>query len=101
MTQIKYASRISGVLLALVLLLVPFAAKVHAATTLLPNGEQCFQSSAGPVAGGSIYFYQPGTNIFKQTWQDANQSVLNSQPVSLDANGRTVDRTRILSRGSQ
>lgn len=39
------------------------------------------------LAGGSVGFYIPNTLSIKQTWQDAGQSVQNTNPVTLDANG--------------
>jgi hypothetical protein len=39
------------------------------------------------LAGGSVFMYVPATNTFKQTWQNAQQTVLNQNPVTLDQNG--------------
>lgn len=39
------------------------------------------------LAGGTVGFYIPSTLSIKQTWQDAGQTTLNSNPVPLDANG--------------
>ncbi len=39
------------------------------------------------LAGGSVGFYIPNTLTYKQTWQDAGESILNQNPVTLDANG--------------
>ena len=53
-------------LLAAALLLV-FSLPAVAAT-LLPNGKQLFTDSNGaPLAGGSVYFYIPGTSTPKDT----------------------------------
>lgn len=61
------------------------------AATLLPNGEQQFFDSSGqPLAAGKVYMYQPGTTITKQTWQDAAQFILNTNPITLDAGGRAI-----------
>jgi microcystin-dependent protein len=61
------------------------------AATLLPNGKQQFLSSNGaPLAGGTIQFYIPGTTTPKDTWQDAGQTILNTNPVVLDAAGRAT-----------
>lgn len=62
----------------------------HAATTLLPNGEQCFQTANGPVASGSVNMYAPGTTTPKTTWQNSTQTVANNQPIQLDANGCAI-----------
>ncbi len=59
--------------------------------TLLPNGEQQFCDANGkPYAGGKVYFYIPNTTTFKNTWQDAGQTTLNTNPVVLDGAGRAV-----------
>jgi hypothetical protein len=59
--------------------------------TLLPNAKQQFIDSNGkPLAGGSVYFYIPNTTTFKNTWQDAGQTILNTNPVVLDASGQAV-----------
>lgn len=60
-------------------------------TSQLANGEQQFLDSNGdPLASGSVYFYIPTTTTFKNTWQDINQTVLNANPVVLDAAGRAI-----------
>lgn len=59
--------------------------------TLLPNAETQFLDANGkPLAGGSVYFYIPNTTTFKQTWQDADQTILNTNPVILDGAGRAI-----------
>lgn len=42
------------------------------------------------LAGGTVGFYIPNTSSVKQTWRDAGQTTLNSNPVSLDANGCAI-----------
>lgn len=42
------------------------------------------------LAGGSVGFYIPNTLTTKQTWQDSGETVLNQNPVPLDANGCAV-----------
>lgn len=39
------------------------------------------------LAGGTVTFYIPNTTTFKQTWKNAAQTVLNTNPVPLDQNG--------------
>lgn len=59
--------------------------------TLLPPGEIQFSDANGkPFAGGKIYMYVPNTTIFKSTWKDANQTILNTNPIVLDAAGRAI-----------
>lgn len=42
------------------------------------------------LAGGSVYFYIPGTSTFKQTWANAGQTILNTNPVTLNQNGCAI-----------
>lgn len=59
--------------------------------TLLPNAKQTFTGPGGtPLSGGSVYFYIPNTTTPKNTWQDGAQTILNTNPVVLDANGQAV-----------
>ena len=59
--------------------------------TLLPNAKQQFLDTNGrPLAGGQVYFYIPNTSTLKNTWQDAGQITLNTNPVVLDANGQAI-----------
>lgn len=61
------------------------------AATLLPPGEQTFFDDNGdPLSLGKVYFYIPSTLTPKDTWQDAGQSILNTNPVTLDAAGRAI-----------
>jgi len=55
---------------------------------LLQNGKQAFTDANGrPLAGGRVYFYVPATSTPKDTWQDAAQTILNTNPIILDARG--------------
>lgn len=59
--------------------------------TLLPNAEQVFLDNNGvPLALGTITFYVPNTSTLKNTWQDAAQTILNTNPIMLDAAGRAI-----------
>jgi hypothetical protein len=59
--------------------------------TLLPNAVQTFTGPNGtPLSGGSVYFYIPGTTTPKNTWQDPAQTILNTNPVVLNANGQAI-----------
>lgn len=61
------------------------------AASLLPNGKQQFVDGNGkPFAGGTVQFYIPNTTTPKSTWQDQNQTILNTNPVVLDGDGRAV-----------
>jgi hypothetical protein len=42
------------------------------------------------LAGGSVYFYIPNTSTFKQTWANAGQTILNTNPVTLNQNGCAI-----------
>lgn len=57
--------------------------------TILPPAWTVFLDANGaPLVGGSVGFYvPPNTSTPKTTWQDATQSVANTNPVILDNNG--------------
>lgn len=79
-------NRILAALLALALACTPVAA-----ATLLPPGKVTFTDANGkPLSGGTVAFYLPNTTTPKQTWQDAGQTVLNTNPVRLDSAGRAT-----------
>jgi hypothetical protein len=60
-----------------------------AQTLILPPAQQQFADSNGkPLAGGSVFFYIPGTSTPKTTWQDINATVPNTNPVILNSAGR-------------
>lgn len=42
------------------------------------------------LAGGTVGMYIPNTLTFKSTWKNAGQSVVNTNPISLDANGCAI-----------
>jgi hypothetical protein len=55
---------------------------------LIPNGKAGFVDANGrPLSGGKVYFYSVGTSTPKDTWQDVNQTVLNTNPIILNARG--------------
>ena len=59
--------------------------------SLLPNGQQTFVDANGsPLAGGSVYFYIPGTTTAKFTYQDPGLTVPNTNPIILNAAGRAI-----------
>ena len=59
--------------------------------TILPLAETQFNDALGvPLAGGSVYFYTPSTTTPKDTYQDAAQTIANSNPVILDSAGRAI-----------
>lgn len=53
----------------------------------VPIGTVAINSS---LAGGTVSYYIPNTQTFKQTWQNATQTSLNTNPVQLDANGCAI-----------
>jgi len=58
---------------------------------ILPNGKQQFIDSNGkPLASGQVYYYIPSTTTFKNTYQNSAGTVLNTNPVVLDANGQCI-----------
>lgn len=64
-----------------------------------PNGEQTFVDLNGdPYVGGSVFSYVPGTSDPSPTYTDQTLSVPNPNPVVLDAAGRAVMWTDLITR---
>lgn len=60
-------------------------------SSLLPNGKQHFDDNNGnPLVGGKVYFYIPNTSTLKDTYQDKDLTILNTNPVILDARGEAT-----------
>jgi len=56
---------------------------------LIPNAlQQYFDNNGNPLSGGTVGFYIPNTLSLKTIWQDANESVVWSNPLTLDAGGK-------------
>lgn len=88
--MMKIRSRVLAAI-ASVCLLYLNAGSVAMGGTLLPNGMQTFLDENGsPLAAGCVYFYTPGTTSPKATYQNAGQTVANTNPVQLDAAGRAI-----------
>jgi hypothetical protein len=51
-------------------------------------GTQYFTDDNVVLGGGSVTFYEPGTTTLKATYSDSAMSILNTNPVLLDAAGR-------------
>lgn len=51
--------------------------------------QQFFDNNGEPLAGGKIYFYEPGTTTYKSIYSDSNGTVTLPNPVILDSAGRT------------
>ncbi len=59
--------------------------------TLLPEGKQSFQNSAGaPLVGGKVYTYDASTSTPRPTYQDAAATIPNTNPIILDARGEAT-----------
>jgi hypothetical protein len=58
---------------------------------VIPEGKQSYSNDAGiPLVGGRLYTYDAGTTTLKDTWSDAAQSALNTNPIILDARGEAT-----------
>lgn len=74
-----------------VVLAMSLAIPAFGQSSLLPDGKQQFLSNTGvPLASGKVFMYVPNTTTFKNTWQDAAQVTLNTNPVILDSSGRAL-----------
>lgn len=57
----------------------------------LPTGKtQFFSATGAALSNGKVYFYSPGTTTPVNTWKDAAQTQLNTNPVLLDAAGQAL-----------
>jgi microcystin-dependent protein len=56
---------------------------------LVPVGkQQFFDNNGDPLSAGTVDFYIPATTTRKNTWSDSACTILNANPVVLDAAGR-------------
>ena len=53
------------------------------------NGQQFFDNNGIPNAGGLIYTYQAGSSTLLTTYTTVNGNIANTNPIDLDAYGRT------------
>lgn len=60
------------------------------ASILPPAKTTFFDNNGKPLAAGTVDFYVPGTATRKTTWQDAGETVANTNPVVLDNAGRAL-----------
>lgn len=54
------------------------------------NGQQFFDNNGVPLNGGLLYTYQAGSSTPLATYTDINGTVANSNPIVLDASGRSA-----------
>lgn len=58
---------------------------------LIQNGKQAFtDANSRPLAGGRVTFYSVGTQTLKDTFQDSALTILNTNPIILDARGEAA-----------
>lgn len=60
------------------------------AEILAPPETQFCDENGVPYAGGTVTTYIPGTSTLKDTWQDEAETILNTNPITLDAAGRCI-----------
>jgi len=54
---------------------------------LVPPQLQFMLANGSPAAGGQLFCFQPGTTVPKNTFQTADESILNENPIILDVRG--------------
>ncbi len=69
-------------------LLTSNLAFAQTASILPPAKTTFFDSNGNPLVSGTVDFYIPSTTTRKTTWQDAAETVPNTNPVVLDSAGR-------------
>jgi hypothetical protein len=60
------------------------------------NGQQFFDNNGNPNAGGLIYTYQAGSSTLLTTYTTVNGTIANTNPIVLDAYGRTPNQIWML-----
>jgi hypothetical protein len=60
------------------------------------NGQQFFDNNGVPLAGGLIYTYQAGSSTLLTTYTTVNGTIANTNPIVLDASGRTPNEIWML-----
>ena len=70
-------------------------AQVHFAyaqtASILPPAETTFVDQNGkPLTSGTVDFFVPNTTTRKTTWQDAGETIPNTNPVVLNGSGRAI-----------
>lgn len=61
------------------------------------NGQQFFDNNGAPLSGGLIYTYQAGSSTLLSTYTTVNGTIANTNPIVLDAAGRTPNEIWMLS----
>jgi len=96
----KFKASILNFLMLAALSFVPlhiaYSQSTDTASILPPAKTTFFDKNGNPLAFGKIEFYIPGTTTLKMTWQDAGETIPNTNPVILDNAGRAL----ILGNGS-
>ena len=59
-------------------------------------GAQFFDNNGVPLAGGLLYTYASGTTTQQATYTNSSGAVANSNPIVLDASGRTPQEIWLL-----
>ncbi|RQR87628.1 MULTISPECIES: tail fiber domain-containing protein [unclassified Burkholderia] len=59
--------------------------------SILPNGKTQFIDVNGrPLVRGRVFYYEPNTETFKDTYTDSSATTPNTNPVVLDASGQAT-----------
>ena len=81
----------SFMLLALTCLMSDTYGQTVSQGGIVPNGKAYYVDKNGkPLAGGKVFYYQPGGTTPKTTYQDINLTTPNSNPVILDGSGMAL-----------
>ena len=72
-----------------ILMTVLFLPQAFSQTTILlpPPKIQFLDNSGHPLAGGFVFTYQAGTSIQQATYTDSTGTIVNTDPIVLDAGG--------------
>ncbi len=58
------------------------------ADLILPGVQQFFDNNGNSLSSGKVYFYEVGTTTFKDTYTSSAATVVNQNPITLNAGGK-------------
>lgn len=87
-TDQKMKTLIRSVIVAFSLMCGQSLLYAQTASLLPPALQQFFDNNGDPLTSGTVDFYVPNTTTRKNTWSDAGETTVNTNPVVLDAAGR-------------
>lgn len=92
-------NKLKAAILSFILVLMCGQAFAQTASLLPPALQQFLDNDGNPLSSGTVDFYIPNTSTRKNTWSDATETTVNTNPVVLDAAGRPNGGKQIYGNG--